>query len=250
MIPRCQVTVPAPWGFWALGSPAPPARQNNQPRQITAWHNTRPPSSLNRPNSPAAASPIKILAWKLFKDKIPVYHPNLSYSCISLKIPLLAWIAQLCARPICVIWNSPIHLLSDPEMDFDNGSTLLPEAAKHETGFHSDTSGKIYLRSLWKLILANYLRAVHQDLRVVHQDLREGTKREVKHEKKKIPWCILAQGNKKEKKIKSWNQNMSNLNISNAYDINLWFANVRSSSLYIYFKTYTKISIVGLLIIK
>ena len=38
-------------------------------------------------------------------------------------------------------------------------TSFLPENAKNETGFHSDTSGKFYLRSLWKLILTKYLRA-------------------------------------------------------------------------------------------
>ena len=92
-----------------------------------------------------------------------------------------------------------------PKWTSTMGSTLLPEAAKHETGFHSDTSGKIYLRSLWKLILANYLRAVHQDLRAVHQDLREGTKREVKHEKKKNTLMYLStrqQEGEEDKKLK------------------------------------------------
>ena len=146
MIPRCQVTVLPPWGFLALGGLAPPARQNNHPRQITAWHNTLPPSSSNRPNSPATCILIHLhFLWK---------YPSFSWLCASSP----RWLS-MCYRMYLKYQQISIHLLSDTR----NGPRqwalpILPEASKHETGFHSDTSGKIYLRSLWKLILTNYLR--------------------------------------------------------------------------------------------
>ena len=55
-------------------------------------------------------------------------------------------------------------------LPFQLPSTILPEDAKHETGFHSDTSGKIYLRSLWKLILTKILHFYETEEPVEEED--------------------------------------------------------------------------------